>query len=314
MNKKIYVGIIGLGQMGGSLGLALKSKAMKDRYHIIGIARKEETLKQALKIKAIDEASLTLSDAKLCDIAVICTPVDTIVPIYRQLSKIAGKNTIITDAGSVKEQIELGIKDNYELTAKTKNKNKDKVKSVIARDEVPKQSSAVDYSLLPTPYSLPFIPAHPMAGRENNGIMSAEAGMFKNANIIITGNKNLSAEKKVAQMWKDAGAKIVKMTAKKHDDLAALTSHLPHIIAFSLNKIYKEKKKNNSEIDTLTAGSFKSMTRVSVSSADMWAPIFAMNGKNIKKHLQSFIKELKVFEKALNSQSKLKKEILKTQE
>ncbi|MCL2144146.1 MAG: prephenate dehydrogenase/arogenate dehydrogenase family protein [Endomicrobia bacterium] len=296
MNKKIYVGIIGLGQMGGSLGLALKSKAMKDRYHIIGIARKEETLKQALKIKAVDEASLALRDAKLCDIAVICTPVDTIVPIYRQLSKIVGKNTIITDAGSVKEQIERQIEKwrvKSEDTAKTKSVN----------------------STLHTPLStLVFIPAHPMAGRENNGIMSADGEMFKNANIIITGNKNPAAEKKVAQMWKDAGAKIVKMTAKKHDDLAALTSHLPHIIAFSLNKIYKEKKKNNSEIDALTAGSFKSMTRVSVSSADMWAPIFAMNGKNIKKHLKAFIKKLKVFEKALNSQSQLKKEILKTQE
>ena len=266
--------------MGGSLGLALKRSGNK--YYIIGIARKEETLKTALKIGAVDKVSLFLQDTKDCDIAVICTPVDTIVPIYKQLSKIVGKNTIITDAGSVKEQIAGQIKDNY--------------------------------SLLTTHCSLPFIPAHPMAGREKNGIMSAEAEMFKNANVVITENKNSQAEKKVARMWKDAGAKIVKMPATKHDDLVALTSHLPHVIAFSLNKIYKEKKKKNPEIDTLTAGSFKSMTRVSVSGADMWAPILAMNGKNVKKHLKAFIKELQIFEKSLNNQSKLKKEILKTQQ
>ena len=114
-------------------------------------------------------------------------------------------------------------------------------------------------------------------------------------------------------MWKDAGAKIVKMTARKHDDIAALTSHLPHIIAFSLNKIYMKVKKKNPETDLLTAGSFKSMTRVSVSSADMWAPIFALNNRNVRKHLKSFIKKLQTFEKSLNNQNKLKKEILKTQ-
>jgi prephenate dehydrogenase len=152
-----------------------------------------------------------------------------------------------------------------------------------------------------------------MAGREKNGIKSADAKMFENANLVITGSAETAAGKKVAQMWKDAGAKIIKMQAKKHDFLAALTSHLPHIIAFSLNKIYKETKKKNPEADLLTAGSFKSMTRVSVSSADMWAPIFASNAENVGKHLKAFIKELQIFEKSLNNQSKLKKEILRTQ-
>ena len=114
-------------------------------------------------------------------------------------------------------------------------------------------------------------------------------------------------------MWRHAEAKTVKMSAKKHDELAAFTSHLPHIIAFALNKIYKDIKKKNTEIDYLTAGSFKSMTRVSVSSADMWAPIFAMNGKNAGKFLKSFIKEIRVFEKDMKSPSKIKRDILRTQ-
>ncbi|MDR2426911.1 MAG: prephenate dehydrogenase/arogenate dehydrogenase family protein [Endomicrobium sp.] len=263
------VSIIGMGQMGGSLGKALKK--VGNKYYIIGVDKDKTVLKAALQIGAADEVSQNLKAIKESWIAVICLPVNLIAPVYKRILKIVGKETVITDTGSVKGNI---------VSAADKNN---------------------------------FVPAHPMAGREKNGIISACAEMFRNANLIITENKNPAAEKKVIQMWKDAGAKIVKMSVKKHDNLAALTSHLPHIIAFSLNKIYKKSKKNNPEIDMLTAGSFKSMTRVSISSTDMWAPIFAMNAENVGRHLSDFIKELETFKKALNSQNKLKKEILKTQ-
>ena len=267
------IAVIGMGQIGGSLGKALR--VHKNKYYIIGVDKDKKTLKAALKCGAADEVSTDINAVKGCKIAVICLPVDLIASVYKQLFNIAGNEIIITDAGSVKERVAKGCS--------------------VKRG------------------STPFVPAHPMAGREKNGIGSATAEMFKGANLIITETANSEAEKKVAAMWRDAGAKIVKMPAKKHDDLAALTSHLPHIIAFALNKIYKETKKKNPEIDKLTAGSFKSITRVSVSSADMWAPIFAMNGKNVRKYLNAFIKELQVFEKTLNNQRKLKKEILKTQ-
>jgi prephenate dehydrogenase len=276
------VSIIGLGQIGGSLGLALKksSRYLKNRYLITGIGRKKSTLDAALKIKAVDEVSLSLQTARNADIVVICTPVDTIVPLYKQLSKIVCKSTIITDAGSVKCSIEEEIKD---LLKKSKG--------------------------------VPFVGSHPMAGREKNGIFSAEADMFKGANVIITGAVRQSAKEEslISQMWKDAGANIVNMPAKKHDELVAFTSHFPHVIAFLLNKIYKKIKKKKPQIDVLTAGSFKSMTRVAVSSADMWAPIFAANSKNVEKYLNEFIKELNVFKQSLKDKRKVRREILKTQ-
>jgi prephenate dehydrogenase len=272
------IAIIGMGQIGGSVGKALRAKRLKNKYYIIGIDKDKKTLKAALKTGAADEVSDKLLAAKGCETAIICLPADLIAPVCKRLLKIAGKETVITDAGSVKESIVKDIKGFF-----TKEKR------------------------------VSFVPAHPMAGKEKNGIMSASADMFKGANLIITESSNPEAEKKVARIWKDAGAKIIKMSAKKHDSLAAMTSHLPHIIAFALNKIYKKIKAENPEIDALTAGSFKSMTRVSVSSADMWAPIFAMNNINVRRHLKAFIKELQIFEKSLNNQSKLKKEILKTQ-
>jgi prephenate dehydrogenase len=277
----LKVCIVGLGQIGGSLALALKknSRSLKNCYHITGIGRRKETLDAVLKIKAADEVSLSLQSARDANIVVICTPVDAIVPLYGQLSKIVGKDTIITDAGSVKHSVEKGIRDSFEKNG-----------------------------------GISFIGSHPMAGKEKNGIFSADADMFKNANVVITSAIKKSAENAlVSQMWKDAGANIIKMSAKKHDKLVAFTSHFPHIIAFLLNKIYKKTRKKNPQIDMLTTGSFKSMTRVAVSSADMWAPIIAANSKNIEKYLNEFMKELDVFKQNLKDKRKIKEEILKTQ-
>jgi prephenate dehydrogenase len=222
----------------------------------------------------VDEVSLSLASAKNSDIVVICTPVDTIASIYKKLIKIVKRDTAITDSGSVKYSIEREI-----------NNINGKVS---------------------------FVGSHPMAGRAKNGLSSASADMFKDAKVVITRRYGKS-ENTVSKIWKDAGAKIVKMSAKSHDDLVAFTSHLPHVIAFSLNKTYKKIKKKNPHIDDLIAGSFKSITRVSVSSADMRAPIFVSNAKNIDKYLGEFIKELNIFKRNLNDKKKIKQEILKTQ-
>jgi prephenate dehydrogenase len=270
----LKVGIIGLGQIGGSLGLALKGKALKGCYYITGIARKKETLKNALKIGAIDESSLNLEAVKDSDIVVICTPVDTVASIYKKLIKIIKNSTVVTDVGSVKFSIENEIKN---------------IDSKIS-----------------------FIGSHPMVGKERNGLISASADMFKDGKVVIT-SQDSKSEKIVTKMWKDVGALVVKMSAKKHDVLVAFTSHLPHVIAFALNKTYKNIKKKDPQIDELTAGSFKSMTRVAVSSADMWAPIFSSNSKNINKYLDKFIEELNVFKRSLNDNEKVKNEILKAQ-
>ena len=276
----LNVSIIGLGQIGGSLGLALKSKSLKGRYHVTGIERKKNTLDIALKIRAIDNASLSLKSARNADIVIVCTYVDTIVPIYKELVKIVKQNAIITDTGSVKYQIEK------EIIAFAKNSN-----------------------------HVSFIGSHPIAGKEKNGILSANAKMFKGAKVVITtlSEKLERKEALVARMWKDIGADVVAMAAEKHDEFVALTSHIPHVIAFLLNKIYQKINRKNPQIGMLTAGSFKDMTRVVESSADMWSPIFATNSKNIEKYLAELIKEIIVFKKNLRDKQKIKKEILEAQ-
>ncbi|MDR3071792.1 MAG: prephenate dehydrogenase/arogenate dehydrogenase family protein [Endomicrobium sp.] len=275
----LSVCIVGLGQIGGSLGLALKRRSLKRCYHVVGVDRNRDILSAALKLRAVDKASLDLQSAKTADIVVICTPVDKIVYSYELLSKIVNKNAIITDVGSVKYQIEKDVAILY------------------------KKNNFV-----------PFVGAHPMVGKEKSGIFSADINMFENSNVILTSSRKASVL--VAQMWKDVGANIVKISAKKHDEIVAFTSHLPHVIAFLINKIYKKIKKRNHTIDAFIAGSFESVTRVAVSSSDLWAPIFLSNGKNVEKYLNEFVKELNSFKKILKSKNKqkIKKEILKIQE
>lgn len=270
--------IIGLGQIGASLGKSLRD--LLSKYYIVGVDVSEDIVNKALKIGAADEVSLNIDVVRNCDIVVIATPVDMIVPITKKLLNTVNKETIITDVGSVKENIEMQIK------------------KIINKKNQPT-----------------FVFAHPMAGKEKNGVEACNPLLFKNANVVITGShkKSLKQEKIVEQMWKAVGAKIVKMDSNRHDKTVALTSHLPHLLAFSLNKIYKDELKKNKEIGKIVAGSFKSATRVANSSVDMWVPILQNNKENMKKEISLFIKELKNFEKNLNNKEKLKEEILKSQ-
>jgi prephenate dehydrogenase len=271
--------IIGLGQIGASLGIALKNSHNK-KYKIIGIARRKETLKEAKKLKAVDECSLNLEAAKFADICVICLPANLISSTYKKLSKIVNNQSLISDVGSVKREIEREI-------------------LFLARN-----------------YKYPdFIGVHPMAGKEKSGIFSAEKNLFKGATVVMTGSikKNSKNEKLIENLWKDAGANIVKTDAEKHDNLAAFSSHLPHLIAFSLTKMYAENGKKEKLLPKIISGSFKSVTRVAASSADMWAPIFFLNNKNLEKYVNKFIKELLFFKRILKNENRLKREILKIQ-
>ncbi|MDR3244054.1 MAG: prephenate dehydrogenase/arogenate dehydrogenase family protein [Elusimicrobiota bacterium] len=272
------IAIIGFGLIGGSLGKALKVKPQK--YHITAIVRKKSAALLALKTKSADTASLNLQDVSKADIVVIATPVDLIIPIYKELIPIVKKGAVITDAGSVKYPIE---------------------------QEIRKLSRRKGF--------ISFVGSHPMSGKETNGLLNAQADLFKNANVVITDSiqKSKKNENAIANMWRDSGANIIRMSAQKHDELVALTSHLPHLMAFALNKIYKDKRSKDKKIEKIVAGSFYSAIRVASSSADMWAPIFKKNIKYIKSNLNAFIKELKKFEKNLNNQAKVKERILETQ-
>ena len=274
------VAIIGVGLMGGSLGIALRHvlKNGKRLYEVIGIGRNVKSLRLAKDKNAVDSYSTDISCVSKADIVFICSPVDTIVDIYKTVSKFVTKKTIVADIGSIKFNVDDKIK-------KIKEKNK----------------------------SFPdFVGCHPMTGTEQNGIEFASLDIYNGATVVITSKYRTKNVKTVSKLWKDIGCKIIFMSAKEHDECVAFTSHLPHIIAFGFYKMFKEKNCKNRNIRNLVAGSFKSITRVAKSSPEMWIPIFLNNKNNLKVLAQEFCLRINLFVKSFDDEKKLKEILYKS--
>ena len=265
---KPIVAVIGVGLMGGSLGMALRLR----KYKVIGIGRNLKKLQIAKKTGAVDFFYTDMKYAANANIIVICLPVNKIVETYKELIKFVSNKTIICDIGSTKY-----------TTAK-------KIKQIIGKNK--------NY-----PY---FVGCHPMTGTEKSGITNAVNELYTKKTVVITDKKENKKIKPVVKMWKDIGCNVVFMSPEKHDELVAFTSHLPHIIAFSFYKIFKDKLKNNSQIKAVTAGSFESITRVAKSSSDIWLPIIENNTKNLKKVVDEFCNQLNLFSKNFKNKNKLK--------
>ena len=268
------VAIIGVGLMGGSLGIALRhiSKNGSRLYDVIGIGRNTKKLQLAKDKNAVDSYSTNIDVVKCADIVFICSPVDMIVDFYKEVAKFVNKKTIVCDIGSIKFNVDNKIKQ-------LQQKNK-------------------DYPA--------FVGCHPMCGIEQNGIEYASLDIYNNATVVITANPKDKNTKIIAKLWKDIGCKTFFMSAKEHDETVAFTSHIPHIIAFSFYKMFREKRGKNKNIENLVAGSFKSLTRVAKSSPNMWIPIFLNNKDNLKILSEELCKQIKDFVGTFGNEEKLK--------
>lgn len=268
------VAIIGVGLMGGSLGIALKqfTKKGQRQYEVVGIGRNLKTLKLAKDKKAVDSFSTNINMVSCADIVFICSPADTVVDIYLEVAKYVRKTTIVCDVSSIKFNICEQIK-------KIQKENK-------------------NYPC--------FVGCHPMAGIEQSGIKYASGDIYNNATVVITSDIHDKNVKIISRLWKDIGCKIKFMSAEEHDEIVAFTSHLPHIIAFSFYKMFKEKNSKNKNIKNLIAGSFESITRVAKSSPSMWTPIFLNNKDDLQKLSMRFCEQIKEFVNCFDDEKKLK--------
>lgn len=274
------VAIIGVGLMGGSLGIALRhfTKNEQRQYEVIGVGRNLKTLRHAKDKNAVDSYSTDISVVSCADIVFICSPVDTIVDIYKEVAKFVRKKTIVCDIGSIKFNVDNKIKQ--------------------------LQKNNKDYPC--------FIGCHPMAGIEQSGIEFASLDIYNDATVVITSDIQDKNTKIISKLWKDIGCKVLFMSAKEHDETVAFTSHLPHIISFSFYKMFKDKNTKNKNINNLVAGSFKSLTRVAKSSAQMWLPIFLNNKNNLKVLTDELCKQLKQFVDCFDDETKLKEMLNKS--
>ena len=209
--------IIGVGLIGGSVAKALRHH--NGVGHVTGFGYREDTLKRAQALGVIDSWSLDLAVAvKQAEMVLIASPVNSIASIFPELNLCLGDNTIVTDAGSVKGSI------------------------------IDAAVSGLDNRIVN------FVPAHPIAGKEKSGVSAASETLFNGHRTILTPLEITSTEAiaTVKNMWETIGAEIVFMDPFAHDELLALTSHLPHALAFVLVDLLS-RQKNTKDCFNLSA-------------------------------------------------------------
>ena len=247
-----HLSIIGVGLIGGSLARALRKAKLVGR--ITACNRSEETLKKAIKLGVIDDYSLNISEAvKGADVIIIGTPLSVSEKILPEIADSISANAVLTDVGSVKG----GIVSKARETLAEKISN--------------------------------FVPGHPIAGTEKNGVEASIEDLFIGHRVILTPLKetSLKAHKLITIMWESVGAEVVDLDVKHHDEVLAATSHLPHMLAYALVDCLAGMQERD-EIFKYAAGGFADFTRIASSSPDMWHDICFSNREQLVRTLEIF--------------------------
>lgn len=256
--------IIGVGLIGGSLARALKEK--NQCQTIVGTSRNEASLKKAQQLGVIDEYTTNLENAvKQADIIVCATPLGAMPAIFSRLKSVITADTIITDVGSAKASVIEALQQSF--------------------GQVPAN----------------FVPGHPIAGTENSGVESSFAELFENRKVILTPLETTSARAitKVSEMWQATGADVIEMGIAHHDIVLAATSHLPHVLAYTLVDSLAAMS-DNQEVFQYAAGGFRDFTRIASSDPIMWRDICLANADAIVKMIDLFKQNLEQLQDAIN--------------
>ena len=243
------VAILGLGLIGGSLGLALRSAALAG-VHVTGYARRSATAEQALKMGAVDimaaTPELAVADA---DFVFLCTPVLQMLPVAQRALPHMKIGAVLTDVGSTKRWFTEALRP-----------------------------------LLPL--GVRYIGGHPMAGREKSGMEAATPDLFRDRWYLFTPAvdtpENLLSQ--LRRLIESTGAMTAVLDDGNHDRITAVISHVPHVAAAALVHLLK-KEKNPAETARFIGGGFRDTTRIASSDADMWADICMTNSGNIADSL-----------------------------
>ena len=238
--------------------LALKIGEAYNDITIYGEDISESNLKYTIENKIIGN-KLEEKDYSKLDILFVAIPVDQVLKVLSPILDKVGENTLVVDLGSTKKPI-------CDLVNSNQNRRK-------------------------------FLAAHPIAGTEFSGPMSADSSLFDNKTIILcetekTENRLLNIAK---DLFLSLGMSIKEMTADEHDKHIAYVSHLSHITSFMLGKTVMDKEKDEETIYDMAGSGFESTVRLGKSSPSMWTPIFNQNKKNIIDALDEYLKNIKNF-------------------
>ena len=249
--SRTRVAILGLGLIGGSLGLALR-QAGSEQVEVTGFARRSITGEQALQMGAVDKLADTPQAAvQDADFVFLCTPVLQMLPMAETVLPAMKPGAVLADVGSTKSWFVKKIR-----------------------------------SLLPP--RIHYIGGHPMAGRERSGMEAAQADLFRDKWFIFTPLPDTPLElmQRLQKLIRLTGAKMAELDEQTHDQVTAVISHVPHVVAAGLVQLLR--KQNDPVLAArFIGGGFRDTTRIASSDADMWADICMTNGDNIAAELDA---------------------------
>tara|TARA_B100000131_G_scaffold52902_1_gene47665 strand:- start:2129 stop:3022 length:894 start_codon:yes stop_codon:yes gene_type:complete len=256
--------IIGCGLIGSSILRATLSKKLAKKIYIFEKSKKYISALKTINKKLIFIKSLDQKISKM-DLVILSTPMSSYEKIIPNLNKFLNSKTVITDIGSTKENI-------FNLKEKKLKK------------------------------SLTWILSHPISGSEVSGPKHGRKNLFKNKWCIIIKDKNKDKLNKVKSFWKKLGSKVILMDPKEHDKIFAITSHLPHLIAYNLIKTAQDfQKKDKKNLIKFSAGGLRDFSRIAASNEIMWRDIFFNNKKNMISAINLFSKNLNLFKKNIQN-------------
>ena len=260
--------IYGVGLIGGSFARACKKA--NPAVEIVGAGRNKDRLKHAQSLGVIDSFSTNIREAlDGVDLVVFAMPVGSIEAAFESVKPHLSASMLLTDVGSTKRNV------------------------ITSANKVLK------------PFIHHFVPGHPIAGTENSGAEAAFAELFQQRRVILTPDDSTDPEavKRVTALWQQCGAEVVEMSAAHHDEVLAATSHLPHMLAFSLVDTLS-KMNDQKEIFKYAAGGFRDFTRIASSSPEMWQDICLANGGALVDMIKLFQADLTTLTQAIESADK----------
>jgi len=258
------IALIGFGLIGGSIARAARAQGLAGE--IVATARSAKTRARVLELGITDRVVDSNAEAaKDADLVILCIPVGACGAVAQEIAAYLKPGAIVSDVGSVK--------------------------GAVVRDMAPYLPAGVH-----------FVPAHPVAGTEHSGPDSGFAELFINRWCILTPPEGAdpNAVEKLRAFWAALGAKVEIMTPDHHDLVLAITSHLPHLIAYTIVGTADELGQvTSSEVMKFSAGGFRDFTRIAASDPVMWRDVFLANKDAVLEMLGTFTEDLSKLTRAI---------------
>ena len=248
--------IVGVGLIGGSLARDLRR--LGEVGEVVGSSRHASNLERAVALGVIDRFDTDAARAAAgADMVVVAAPLGAMPGVFEHVREAAAGDAVITDVGSAKGSVVAAARAG--------------LGSRYAR----------------------FVPAHPVAGTEHSGVEASVEHLFERRRVILTPTAETDADAlgRVSWMWEAVGAEVIEMDVTRHDEILAATSHLPHMLAYTLVDVLG-RMEERVEIFRCAAGGFRDFTRIASSDPQMWHDVCLANRDALADALERFSADL----------------------